>query len=216
MAALCPPHTWCPPTEGHHAHLPQVPFVQAYPWLANIAIIVNQTSGGQTAQARYDCTGTLIAPNAVLCAGHCVAAAAGGGSSTSSAVAIRVAFGLGSPSVAPEYWTASGYLLHPGFWDYTQAGGSIGNDLSLIFLPGASAIRPAPLDLTGKYGANLEAEAVGWGLRFKGASSSSSSSSASRGSTSTSTSENAAGTRRGGGASCARAVRKLGSRRAAR
>ena len=193
-----------------------MPFVQAYPWLANIAIIVNQTSGGQTAQARYDCTGTLIAPNAVLCAGHCVAAATeSSGSSTSGAVAIRVAFGLGSPSVAPEYWTASGYLLHPAFWDYTHAGGSIGNDISLIFLPGSSAVRPAPLDLTGKYGANLEAEAVGWGLRFRGGSSSSSSSSL-RGTTTTSTSENAAGTRRGGGASCARAVRKLGSRRAAR
>ena len=90
-----------------------------------------------------------------------------------------------------EVWTAASYTLHPHFWDLTGEGGTIGNDISLISLPAPSFFPPAALDLGGRFGANLEAMAVGWGERF------STSPAAGLLSTSTSTSENNASTRRG-------------------
>ena len=229
-----------------------MPFASEYPWLAFVGVVANQTVAGVTTAVRYDCTGTLIAPTTVLCAGHCVAPSVatdqfGRRVTTSAAIAIRVELGAppsaargcapaagpgprvpgrpphralarptpaarrrpagfrwaqlqpqGGAGSAPsrgylpsEVWTAASYTLHPQFWDLTGEGGTIGNDISLISLPAPSFFPPAAMDLGGRFGANLEAMAVGWGERF------STSPAAGLLSTSTSTSENNASTRRG-------------------
>jgi hypothetical protein len=49
-----------------------VPYVAAYPWLANIDIAAAATSQTGPSEVAYGCTGTLIAPNVVMCAAHCL------------------------------------------------------------------------------------------------------------------------------------------------
>ncbi|HEY3613359.1 MAG TPA: serine protease [Gaiellales bacterium] len=131
---------------------------------APYAVEIQATSGPST----YFCTGSLIAPQFVLTAGHCTFDDTG----TPIPVAgYRIRIGVSDWTTNPTVRTVTAVSLHPAFNPNTLQGDVAVLKLDQVAQAGTSVIPLATSADAALYAAGQPATAMGWGITANGAAS---------------------------------------------